>query len=364
MNSTFIFILAWALFVPIPRQAFAAGTPDVSAVLTVEDLGAEPEVEMQTPRDSTRVLYLRTRGGTTYLLPDEPNTPSNQAIFERMSGDDQDRFRAARLGYLRRALWVLHLARYPAGAGSSIKAKICGLVRSLFASDSEVAASPGMGEKGRRAIQEMLRSVDNLLWASAPVLAHPNEAGITFIVSKGGGLMVDRLGLGGYNDFMLSFTLNRRDRAVAVELVQDLERMRRALPLFAGVGIFFGVLITVNNYDWNRASLTERAETLSGPWVLAGSASATSLRVGGGWGPSLHIPVVGDLNVAQGEAFRITWFRVGLSPRFLGLVKVGGLLGAVVNAPLNAVKVVGRTCARLLGSFTPPEHSDPRWYGG
>lgn len=364
-----LFLLAWPAFGENPEVP----KPEAAADIPLSEVGELPQV---TEVDSSPIglMYLKLKNGQNYVVPDDPLTPEQKETFGRMSAEDQAAFRTNRAEYLQTLLKILDKGRLPAGFVSAAASKVWALYRRAIQNviGEPDVDKPSMGERGRRAIQSVLRLADSQLWDKAPVVARANEVGITFEAGAGGGVAVGSYGLYGTTGFGLAVNLNRRDKFVSVEFYQDVERLERAIPFTAGVAVYGALLGNLNHNDWTEPARIEAGEGLSGVGPIMGTFTSESLRVGLGQGVGITPPIVSEIVVVQTKLHRVPWFKIGVSPNVPGYVRVksaapqalGAIASGIVQAPGKVFSLIRKGCSGLFGLMQPPPaHADARWYG-
>lgn len=345
--------------------------PDGAVEMPVSELG-----EMPTVVAEPKVIELTLKNGQRYIVPDEPLTEAQRLIYGEMKAEDQAAFRKTRLEYLQLLLKVLDKGRMPAGMLSAGKDAFFASMGRLFrrSTGEEEPKPPKLtwSERGRNAIEYVLRLADAQLWEQAPMLARSNEVGFTFEIGAGGGLAVGKYGLYGTTAFALAVNLDRRNKFVSLEFYQDVERLERAIPFTAGVAVYAAVTGNVNHHDWSDPSAIEHGESISGPGPLVGTKTPKSLRLGVGRGIGIAPPFLGDIAMIQTKLTRIPWLRIGVSPNVPGFFRmktavvpaVKAVVGMAVQAPVQAFKLVKKGCELIWSYFRPPpERADARWYG-
>ncbi len=377
MKHVFFVVLFLACALPLKARAEGeegALKPEAEAVLPTAELGELAEVTTSEEPNHTTLLHLTLKNGQRYILPDDPLTPEQRETYARLTEAERVAFKERRSEYLKVLLNVLDKGRLPAGFISAAGKKVSGKFRVAFgkATGEPEIDKPTLSERGRRAIQTVIRLADSQLWDQAPMVAHSNEVGVTFEIGTGGGFAAGTRGWYGTTAFALAVNLDRKQKFVSLEFYQDIERLERAIPFTAGVAVYGAIMGNIIHNDWNKPTYIESGRSISGPGPILGTQTSESLRLGIGKAIGITPPGVSELAVITSKLTRIPWFRVGVSPMVPGYVRVKSgvvpaarmLASGLAAAPRATFSLLRGLCSTALSFFkAPPPGVDPRWYG-
>ncbi len=275
---------------------------------------------------SIQETEVTTKGGNSYTLKspyayEDPLTP-----YGSLSAEDQRRFQENREKLL-----------------------------ALVANSLEKVIPPEKTEKS-------LKTFDGILWNQAGLIAKANEIGVSGEVGGDIGAKVGKYGFHGVTGIGLIVAYDRDRRALVIELYQDLDRTKVAIPFYAGGGGFGSVLLSVSHSNPNEPLRVEKGSGFSaygeiGPFScgVAGCVTDRNLRVGFSTGVGAGWPPAALLT---NEVQRVPYARVAFSPSFpyvhpkvLGAEQAKRAATTVVTKPLELLSSVIQSCSDALGSL-------------
>lgn len=198
---------------------------------------------------------------------------------------------------------------------------------------------------GLESIQKMLKEFEKSLWDYAPFVSKINEVGTSVEAGVAGGGKLGRLGAFVVLGAGVSINMDPKERAIVLELFQDVEWAKSALPGYIGAEAFASLFGNAAYNDWNEPLSIERGAALSLPG-LAGCVTDKNARLGIAKGLGVGFP---GAAVLTSSIVRIPLIRVGVSPKWPALFKIKVLGGEYLSRPLKACsEMMMKGCSELF----------------
>jgi hypothetical protein len=322
--------------------------------------------------EATALQWIEIKGVPTFSVPASPFNEESQALFSRLSPEEQERFSRRRAKVI---AFVARVLNWLSFVPATIQF-ITGNTGRLFAVFGKPPAKPPIArpERVRRAIQKALRGTNALLWKSPAVLAHGTEFGLRFGANASVTIAAgkpkeatgermesarshrgDSYGLG----TGLNLGINVPDRYLQLSVSLNVERLTGVAGLVVGGGVRseIGGYAKVNE---KPSPLTTVGEGIYAPAPAFGV--VTHERIEGSITPEFYFGVIFGAKTTVRHHAHLLDVRLGLSDWKLagwrlpylaadGLIPKG--IAAAVRTGMRAVKRtcpgIACGCARALG---------------
>lgn len=325
---------------------------------------------------------------STYEVNDPMIGTDERAPYEALTQEDKIGFNENRKMFLTQAAKALQVLKYGFGIGSVVKDKVSYRLQSYqdrqfqrqmrsmpetaqqdYKTAHDQAIGPIEAERQKRLaltlkersdsiIQAALISLDQKLWSQAALFAKSNEFG--FILGAGvealGGVQ-GKGGWGGIFDFAISIGYNREEKAVAIQVLRDIETFQDTMMkavFIAGATGHAGMYIA----NQKRGSLEHIGSNFYPPMIPGYSSTtndsfATGASSGLTWPPS----PLGDLLTYTTKLNQKALLRITVSPTYKGFIRIETGIGKdtfkfllePLKVALNRIKVkvgLAYSCSR------------------
>lgn len=316
------------------------GEDEHSTPAPITDADVREAFEQTEAIQSSQVteLRIRVRGGRQYVVPMSRLTTNEGATFQALSESERTHFQRNRAIILRFAAGLMDILRTPIGLWR-------GPISNFFRRQRN---STPVRELGMQTVQSVIENLDRELWKNAPVLSRANEMGGSLEVGFSGGAIAHR-GFFGIMGLGLTVSYDGTNHIAVLELFQDIESARHAVPFYAGFGAFATITGTVTEHDWRNPLAVERGRAFCLPG-LVGCMTPNILRIGVSREVGIGFPGVAAIT---SNAFRVPLARVGFSPKWLGGFRAQILGGhAITSVPRVVVNTLRSSCGALLSLFS------------
>jgi hypothetical protein len=227
-----------------------------------------------------------------------------------------------------------------------------GLAKEKSAEDREAEAEILRGtlrEVGTKSVDQILKKIDRELWAHAPFFSKINETGVSFEVGVAGGAKAGPWGIFLITGTGISIAVDPKEKALVLEIYQDIEWTHRALPGYAGAEAFASGFLSATHHDWNEGLTPELGKALSLPGV-AGCITRNNARIGVAKGIGVGFPGSAML---ESNIIRAPVLRIGVSPKWTGFVR-GKFFGSqFITGPLQwCATQIGNVCGSVYSMLS------------
>ncbi len=177
-------------------------------------------------------------------------------------------------------------------------------------------------QKSDQLIVKILNSLDSKLWDQAAIVAESNEFGVMMAVGlQAEGGRAAGVGRGGLIDFGISIGFNRTEKALAIQLFNDVESFKTTqmpVVLVAGLVGKFGPYIANQGKE-----LTATGVSYYPPMVPGFSSSTNrSFMFGASSGLTWPPSPIGDMLTYSNSLKQSTLLRISLSPLVKGFLRI------------------------------------------
>ncbi len=371
--------------VPAPGQdKQSTGLPtQANASFPADELDGAPDL-VHGAGESSKILYIKFKNGTTYSLPDEPLTPDQKALFNLLSAEEKALFQTRRARYLKGLAWIMKLGypfykylgpvvrpfapllQAPVALVKWATLKVVGRKLRKITSDVEkeelaenapepnptsVSKKLNARERYHRIVQSLLRSVDQELWSSSHALAKGNEFRLIMQLGGGGGAGVGdgKTTRGGHlgTGTNLALCFDWKGKRLSFLVFKDLETLKKVVGVYAGANAFVSFEAGWASHGVNDTLKMEKGVSIIPPGPFMGVSTSHSFQMGFGLGPNLfgvNLPVPSHVEheLERANLFR---FSLGLTWPYIQ-VKLGKEPAAELGR--RTLRVVKSTCTYVL----------------
>jgi len=290
-----------------------------------ESLLVDPALRFQ----NAYAIRIEFNGGPSYSL-DPQQYQLNRLHVEP---DLMQSFLQNRETILKGLARVLSFGRLGFGVGSLVKNKVKQMVgrggdTHPIEELTGESVRNGIGERGRVAVEGILRSVDTKLWQESRRVAEANEFGAMASVgtiAEGG---ARSKGVGGSFSIGISFAYNVKQKALVFDIYRQTERFQKSLAAVGLVGVLPKVGFFLAGTPEGAAHRPRSGYSFYPPGA-PGYMEVTNSHYSAGFSTSLSLPPppIVDLFTYTNSTHRVSMLRITISPILPGFVRVsiGGL---------------------------------------
>lgn len=339
----------------------------------------EASVEEATVTEEKNELVIRVNDKTTYVIPGGIPDDVDQLGYESLDTLNKAQFHKSRMEVLQLAASLLNSTHLVYGFGSITKNTIQLLSNQLnrptvssnpidtYAAHSlgidvreqsidqwllekqgwkdekeKLAVKKSIRQRSHSIIHGVLLSLNKILWTQAPLAAKSQEFGVLLSLNAIFGAGVGNKVFGRSAGLGISLGYNKVTKSIVFEIIQDTEKITKALPTIGLGGAIgkFGFYMTAN--DHLSAPGKPMSSNILYPPVAPVFTSLGADRFVAGLNVSLTLPPspIADMYAWTAESKTTTILRVSVSPLLKGFVKLqinkeSGPIGAVIKSVIE-----------------------------